>query len=153
MNNDALVAALGMDAVAAVHHYRQQVISEAERRGLRLVNAAPSGLAQFTTNVRVIDPIDIRLTFLHSVNRGNLTGCMLSWCPAQGWSLSRPGTRPDRNYYAGPRAAPLQLVPTASEVLEWASDVLDDPVAGHFAPPRGVELDEDPQAINRLLSY
>jgi hypothetical protein len=43
MNNDALVAALGMDAVAAVHGYRLHVISEAERRGLRLINGALPG--------------------------------------------------------------------------------------------------------------
>lgn len=33
MNSYALVAALGMDAVAAVRGYRLQVISEAQRRG------------------------------------------------------------------------------------------------------------------------
>jgi hypothetical protein len=41
MNNDALVAALGMDAVAAVHGYRLHVISEAERRGLTDQRGAP----------------------------------------------------------------------------------------------------------------
>jgi hypothetical protein len=37
MNNDALVSTLGMDAVGAVHGYRQAVIAEAARRGLGLM--------------------------------------------------------------------------------------------------------------------
>ena len=33
VNNDALVAALGLDAVAAVHGYRLAVLAEGQRRG------------------------------------------------------------------------------------------------------------------------
>ena len=66
MNNDAMVAALGADAVAAVHGYRLQVIAEAERRGLRLVSEALCGVVRLAADVcLVVDPIDIRLTFGH----------------------------------------------------------------------------------------
>lgn len=152
MNNYALMAALGSDAVAAVHGYRLQVISEAEQRGLRLVSETRSDGAQVSTDVRLVDLLDIRLTFLDTPGRTDLAGRMLRWWPAQGWSLSCTGARPSFRYYAGLHAAPLHLVPTASEVLEWATGVLDGPTAGHSAPPRGVELDDDPEAIQRLLS-
>ena len=39
MNNNALVAALGSDAVAAVHGYRLEVVDEARLRGLTLRSA------------------------------------------------------------------------------------------------------------------
>lgn len=42
MSNDALVAALGLDAVAAVHGYRLAVLTEAERRGHHVVSRALS---------------------------------------------------------------------------------------------------------------
>jgi hypothetical protein len=153
MNNYALMAALGSDAVAAVHGYRLQVISEAEQRGLRLVREARSDGAQLPTDVRLVDPLDIRLTFLATPGRTDLlAGRLLRWCPAQGWSLSCTGAHPPFRYYAGLHAAPLHLVPAASEVLEWATGVFDGPTAGHSAPPKGVELDDDPEAIQRLLS-
>ncbi len=153
MNNYALVAALGMHAAAAVHGYRLQVISEAERRGLQLVSKAPPDVAPRCTDARLVDPIDLRLTFLHTPGRADLAGRMLRWCPAHGWSLSCTGAHPPFRYYAGLHAAPLHLVPTASEVLEWAIGVLDGPTAGHSAPPWRVELDDDPKAIQRLLSF
>ncbi|WP_214371364.1 hypothetical protein [Pseudonocardia sp. H11422] len=84
MNNDALVSAFGMDAVAAVHGYRVQVISEAQRRGLRLVSEALSDVVQLSAEVYVIvDPIDIRLIFLPSSGRPDLTGWTLGWAPAE----------------------------------------------------------------------
>ena len=42
MNNNALVAALGSDAVAAVHGYRLEVVDEARLRGLTL-RSVPTG--------------------------------------------------------------------------------------------------------------
>lgn len=152
MNNYALMAALGSDAVAAVHGYRLQVISEAEQRGLRLVSETRSDGAPLSTDVRLVDLLDIRLTFLDTPGRTDLAGRMLRWCPAQGWSLSCTGAHPTFSYYAGLHAVPLHLVPAALEVLEWATGVLDGPTAGQFAPPRGVELDADPEAIQRLRS-
>lgn len=153
MNVYALVAALGMDAVAAVRGYRLQVISEAERRGLRLVSQASSDIAQPSTDVQPVDSLDIRLTFRLTPGRADLAGRMLRWCPAQGWSLSSTGPHPPHRYYAGPHRSPLHLVPTAPELLEWATGDLDSPAAGHSTPPRGVELDDDPEAIQRLLSF
>lgn len=153
MNVYALVAALGMDAMAAVHGYRLQVISEAERRGLRLVSQEGSDVAQPSTDVRPIGSLDIRLTFLHTPGRADLAGRMLRWCPAHGWSLSRTRPRPPVRYYAGPHCAPLHLVPIAPELLEWATGDLEGPAAGHSTPPTGVELDDDPEAIQRLLGF
>lgn len=152
MNNYALMAALGSDAVAAVHGYRLQVISEAEQRGLRLVSETHSDDAQLSADVGFVDLLDIRLTFLDTPGRTDLASRTLRWWPAQGWSLSCTGGQPPLRYYAGLHAAPLHLVPAASEVLEWATGVFDDPTAGHSAPPGGVELDDDPEAIQRLLS-
>ena len=107
MDNDALVAALGPDAVAAVHGYRLAVLAEAGRRGLR------------------------------------------TWGPARGWSSShRTASGPLRSY-AGPAAAPSDLVPTPQQVLDWAST----DVRGAAAPPVGVELDDDPVVIRRLLDF
>jgi hypothetical protein len=49
VNNDALVAALGPDTVAAaVHGYRLAVIREAERRGLTLVSEPLSAVIQLS---------------------------------------------------------------------------------------------------------
>jgi hypothetical protein len=39
-------------------------------------------------------------------------------------------------------------VPTAAEVLVWATNGFDGPAA----PPAGVDLDDDPRAIRRLLT-
>ena len=153
MNNDALVAALGMDAVAAVHGYRLRVISEAGRRGLRLISEALSDMGQLSSAVHVvIDPIDINLVFVDNSSRAGLAGRMLTWGPAHGWALSRPGD-PPLSYYASPRACPLHLVPTASELLAWVTDELDGRQTGHSTPPRSLELDDDPAAILRLLSF
>ena len=106
MNNDALVAALGMDAVAAVHGYRRLVLAEAERRGLRLVSEALSEIVRDCAQAHIIDPIDIRLSFRHCPGRPELAGRVLRWGPAHGWSVSHrtatrrwcisPGRAPDR---------------------------------------------------------
>ncbi len=151
MNHHALVAALGMDTVAAVRGYRLHVISEAERRGL-LVSEAPAGVVRLATDSRFIDSIKIRLTFLHTPGRADLTGRTLGWYPAHGWSLSRTGSPALLSYYAGPDADPLHLVPTAQDVLKWATGDFDGPAARHSTPPKGVELDDDPEAIQRLLA-
>ncbi|MHA6793814.1 hypothetical protein ACVGVM_09910 [Pseudonocardia bannensis] len=149
MNNDALVAALGVDAVAAVNGYRLHVISEAERRGLRLVSEVLSDVVQVSAEVRIVDPIDIRLTFLHCPGCPELAGRTLRWGPAHGWSLSHRTANAPLSYYAGPGATPLLLVPTAPEVVRWATGECDGPAA----PPVGAELDDDPEAIHRLLSF
>jgi hypothetical protein len=150
MNNDALVAALGLDAVAAVRGYRLQVISGAARRGLRLVSEAPSELVPACADAHVvIDPIDIRLIVLHSLGCGDLGGGMLSWSPARGWAVSRSTAHPPFCYHAGPGARPIDLVPTASQVVDWVTGGHD----GSASPPAGVELDDDPAAIQRLLGY
>jgi hypothetical protein len=57
MNNDALVAALGVDAVAAVRGYRLQVTSEAARRGLLMVAVSPSELVPASPDAHVV-PLD-----------------------------------------------------------------------------------------------
>ena len=62
VNNDALVAALGRDAVTAVACYRERVVAEAARQGLRLVGGP------------LVDPIDIRLRIGPSRRRPWLTG-------------------------------------------------------------------------------
>ena len=86
MNNNALVAALGSDAVAAVHGYRIAVVDEARVRGLTLRSARTSA----TT-----DPIDIRLVFADGPG-GALTGQVLTWGPQGGWAIARaqPTRRP-----------------------------------------------------------
>ena len=78
MNNDALVAALGMDAVAAVNGYRHSVRAEATRRGLCLRSEPLSDVVAVSPGVcMIIDPIDIRLAFVHT--RGSaLTGRTLT---------------------------------------------------------------------------
>jgi hypothetical protein len=149
VNNDALVAALGMDAVTAVHGYRLHVISEAERRGLRLVSEALSDLEQVGADIHIVDPIDIRLAFLHCPGRSELAGRTLRWGPAHGWSLSHCAANAPLSHYVGPHATPLLLVPTAPEVVRWATGECDGPAG----PPVGVELDDDSEAIRRLLSF
>lgn len=149
MNNDALVAALGADAVAAVNGYRLDVISEAERRGLRLVSEPLSDVVQVSAEVPIVDPIDIRLAFLHCPGRPELAGRTLRWGPAHGWSLSHRAANAPLSYYAGHGAPPLFLVPTAADVVQWATGDGDGP----GKPPVGVELDDDPEAIHRLLSF
>lgn len=152
MNNDALVAALGMDAVAAVAGYRSAVISEAVRRGLRLVSGSLSDLEQTAVGIRIIDPLDIRLTFHRGLGRADLAGRALTWSPAHGWSLCCPPTLLPVRYYAGPGAVPLRLVPPAPDVVDWAIADLDGPAARYSAlPPAGVDLDDDPSALHRLI--
>ncbi|MGD9527798.1 hypothetical protein [Pseudonocardia sp.] len=147
MNNDALVAALGMDAVAAVHGYRLSVLDEARRRGHRVVSQALSDVVPISSGVCVVvDPIDIRLTVTGPAG-GVLTGSTLVWNPAEGWSLARPDARP--TFFAGPGAESLDLVPTAPEVLAWATDG----AVGPTGPPLHVDLDEDTTTIGRLLAF
>jgi hypothetical protein len=70
VNSDALVAALGPDAVAAVHGYRLALLAEADRRGLRLVSEAPTDAVPGAAGrCVVVDPIDIRLAFVYPPSR------------------------------------------------------------------------------------
>jgi hypothetical protein len=154
MNNDAFVAALGRDAATVVRGYRQHVISEAQQRGLRLVIEALLDVGHVAADadgdgLDSGDPIDIRLTFLHCPGWADLAGRTLRWCPAHGWSLSHRTANAPLSYYAGPMATPLLLVPTALEVVDWATGEFDGPAT----PPVGVELDDDAEAIHRLLGY
>jgi hypothetical protein len=154
MNNDAFVAALGRDAATAVHGYRQHMISEAQQRGLRLVSEALPDVGHGAVDadsddLDSVDPIDIRLTFLHCPGRADLAGRTLRWCPAHGWSLSHRTANAALSYYAGPMATPLLLVPAAPEVVDWATGEVDGPAT----PPVGVDLDDDSEAIHRLLGY
>jgi hypothetical protein len=149
VNNDALFAALGVDAGAAVNGYRLDVISEAERRGLRLVSEAHPDVVQVFAEIGNADPIDIRLTFLHCPGHPELAGRTLRWGPAHGWSLSHRAANAPLSYYAGPGASPLLLVPTAPEIVEWAIGACDGPATA----PAGIELEDDPEAIRRLLSF
>jgi hypothetical protein len=146
MNNDALVAALGLEAVAAVHGYRLAVLVEADSRGLRLISQALSEVVPVSSGVCVVtDPIDIRLNVVGPVDT-ELAGSTLAWNPSQGWSLSRPGAAP--SFYARPTAAPLDLVPTPAQLLDWATTG-----AVGAAPPAGIELDDDPDTVRRLLAF
>lgn len=149
MDNYALVAALGADAMAAVKGYRSRVVSEAGRRGLRLVVEPSTDLVQDCADARAADPIDIRLRFVHCSGRADLAGRTIRWCPARGWSLSHYSANAPLSYYAGPYASPILLVPAAPAVVDWAAGACDGPAA----PALGVELDDDPEAIRRLHSY
>ena len=135
VDNDALVAALGRDAATAVAGYRERVVAEAARQGLSL-RGGP-----------LVDPIDIRLRIGPCRRRPWLMGRQLCWAPATGWSITHRSGSPYA-YYAGPTATPLTMVPTAVEVVRWAAGTIDGPAA----PPFGVELDDDPRAIQRLLA-
>jgi hypothetical protein len=148
VNNDALVAALGPDTVAAVHGYRSAAIRQAGCRGLTLVSEPLSGVVQITGGYVVVDPVDIRLT-IRTTSRPALTGRALRWCPAEGWSIAHSRLDPPTRYLTGPGATPLQLVPLAAEVIDW---VCAQP-AGSTEPPTGVELDDDVAAIHRLLRF
>jgi hypothetical protein len=149
VNNDALVAALGPDTVAAVHGYRLAVLREAERRGLAVVSEPLSDVMQLSAGgCVVVDPVDIRLTF-RAAPHPALAGRALRWCPADGWSIARSRTDLPARYLAGPGAIPLHLVPTAAEVVEWACAQ----PAGSTEPPSGLELDDDVAAIHRLLGF
>jgi hypothetical protein len=67
--------------------------------------------------------------------------------------LLRGGAYAPISYYAGSDATPLYLVPTAAEVMDWATGDLGAPSVGGSTPPTGVELDDDPEAIQRLLGF
>ena len=139
MNNNALVAALGSDAVAAVHGYRSAVVEEARVRGLTLRPARTGPGA---------DPIDIRLVFTDGP-AAPLTGVVLVWGPDRGWSTAGSPADPAPRYLAGPLARPLDLVPTPADVLCRTTSG----ERGSKVPPSGVELDDDPVAIRRLLRF
>jgi hypothetical protein len=139
VNNNALVAALGSDAVAAVHGYRLAVVEEGRVRGLTL-RPARTGPGS--------DPIDIRLVFTGSPV-APLTGLVLTWGPERGWSTADGVADPSPRYLAGPLARPLDLVPTPAEVVHHVTG----PGRGSKVPPLGVELDDDPAAIRRLLRF
>jgi hypothetical protein len=149
MNNDALVAALGMDAVAAVQGYRNAVRAEATHRGLCLISEPLSDVVAVPPSAcMIVDPIDIRLTFVHT--RGSdLAGRTLTWNPEHGWGMSHRLASGPLCFYAEPAAAPLDLVPTPPQVLDWAVGEAD----GSSRPPTGVDLDDDPEAIHRLLGF
>jgi hypothetical protein len=151
MNNDALFAALGTDAVAAVHGYRLHVIAEAGRRGMRLVNEPLPGVGRRAADGGGIDPLDIRLIFDRCPARGDLAGGALSWTAEHGWSC-RPGDGAPRRYYAGPSASALDLVPRAASVLDWVTGAGASRSVTIPSPPN-VELDDDPDAIKRLLGF
>jgi hypothetical protein len=154
MNNDALIAALGVDAVAAVRGYRAAVVTDAARRGLVLTSSVLRDPARTTTGTRVIDPVDIGLTFARGGVRTDLCGRLLRWSPATGWSSRVPADPASTRYYAGPDAVPLSLVPTAPQVLDWAVSGLDTVPARHSTrPPSGVDLDDDPAALRRLIDF
>jgi hypothetical protein len=112
VDNDALVAALGRDAATAVACYRERVVAEAARQGLRL-SGGP-----------LVDPIDIRLRIGPCRRRPWLAGRQLCWAPATGWSITHRAGTPNA-YYAGPSATPLAMVPTAVEVVRWSSSSTD----------------------------
>lgn len=139
MNNNALVAALGSDAVAAVHGYRLEVVDEARLRGLTLRPVATGAGT---------DPIDVRLVFADGP-AGALTGQMLTWSPDRGWSIARSVADAAPRYLAGPLARPVDLVPTPAEVL----DRITGGRCGSTVPPLDVELDDDPAPIRRLLGF
>ncbi len=153
MNNGALVVALGMNAAAAVNGYRAAVISEAARRGLRLVSGSLSDVTRTPAEVAIVDPIDIRLTFRRGLGRADLDGWVLQWSPEHGWTMCCPSTHLPVRYYAGPCAAPMHLVPWVADVLDWAISV-ESPSSRHNAlPPDGVDLDDDPAALRRLNHF
>ena len=139
MDNNALVAALGSDAVAAVAGYRLEVVDEARSRGLTL-RPVPTGPGS--------DPIDVRLVFADGP-AGALTGQVLTWSPDRGWSIARSVADAAPRYLAGPLARPVDLVPTPAEVL----DRVTGERRGSTVPPLDVELDDDPAAIRRLLRF
>jgi hypothetical protein len=149
MNSDALVAALGTDAVDAVHGYRLRVIAEAAQRGLRLVSEALFEVEQGAADVGIGDRLDIRLMFHHSRRHGDLAGRLLRWDAASGWALSHVTASGPLCYFAGAGATPLDLVPDPRHVVLWATGELSGPATR----PRGVELDDDPEAVQRLLNF
>ncbi|MCO1654654.1 hypothetical protein [Pseudonocardia humida] len=155
MKSDALIAALGVDAVAAVRGYRTAVVTDAARRGLVLTSSALTGPTRTAAaGTRVLDPVDIRLVFARGGVRADLSGRLLQWGPATGWSTEVPADPASVRYYAGPDAVPLSLVPTAPQILDWVVRGVDAAAARHPAPaPDGVELAADPAALRRLIDF
>jgi hypothetical protein len=154
MDNDALIAALGVDAVAAVRGYRTAVVTDAARRGLVLTSSALTDPTRTATETRVIHPVDIRLTFARGGVRADLSGRLLRWSPATGWSAAVLANAASVRYYAGRDTVPLSLVPTAAQVLDWAIRGLATAPARHSShPPGGVDLDDDPAALLRLIDF
>ena len=94
VNNNALVAALGSDAVAAVHGYRLEVVEEARLRGLTL-RSAPTGPGA--------DPLDVRLVFADGP-AGALTGQVL--VRARSVAGRSPGPSPTPHRATSPGRSP-----------------------------------------------
>ncbi|HXV91663.1 MAG TPA: hypothetical protein VD813_00085 [Pseudonocardia sp.] len=149
MDNDALVAALGPDAAAAVHGYRLHVLAEPRARGLAPADEALPPLVEPPGRAAAADPVEIRLVFGRTPARTELGGRLLRWVPATGWSASHGGSHTTR-FLAGAGARPVCLVPLPGEVVVWAAAV---PLDGHRTGPVRVELDDDPVAIRRLLAF
>ena len=147
MDSNALMAALGMDAVAAVRGYRAAVVGEAARRGLRLVHHSHWGAA----HARRADPLVIRLT-VHGSGRADLAGRELGWSAASGWWSRCPRARDRARFYAGPADSALDLVPSPTDVVGWATAARDDDATGGL-PPDGVDLEDDPAALHRLIEF
>ena len=139
MNNNALVAALGSDAVAAVHGYRVAVVDEARARG-----ADPATRPDLGHHRPDRHPARLRR---RSGRRAH--GQVLTWGPQRGWAIARAAADPSPRYLAGPLARPLDLVPTAADVL----DRVTGGRRGSTVPPLQVELDDDPAAVRRLLRF
>jgi hypothetical protein len=138
MDNNALAAALGRDARAAVRGYRAEVVAQARGAGLVLVEQPGS-----------LDTLDIALVVAGVRAPAGVSGRTLRWSAAHGWSVAHRGDGPARRHLAGADATPLDLVPTAAEVVAWVAAA----PAGPRRPPAGVELDDDPAAITRLLAH
>ena len=147
MDNNALMAALGMDAVAAIRGYCSAVVADAARRGLRLGAGSFSG----PVRSRVADPLDIRLT-VHDTDRSELAGRALGWSAASGWWLRCHGPRDRVWFYAGRTAHPLHLVPTPPAVVDWAT-AGPGVLTRHADSPTGVDLEDDPAALHRLIAF
>jgi len=146
MNNDALVAALGMDALAPVNGYRHAARDEATRRGLCLISEPLSDVVAVSPGACVIvDPIDIRLAFRaeegQRPGRPNVDvelGARLGDVALQGERaavlLHRPGAGPldlvpthHRRSLAGPSVNPAEA---ACHPLEWISTTIQRRSAG-----------------------
>lgn len=137
----ALVAALGMDATAAVRGYRLRVIAEAERRGLRLTSVPVPDVMQCS--------MQIRLAFLRSDGYADLAGRELRWSPRMAGRYPTP----ERTSRRATTPVPMPSHWTSCPSLAWATGDINGPAAGHSGRPMGVELDDDPEAIQRLLGF
>jgi hypothetical protein len=150
MNNHALIAALGPDAVDTVHGYRVAVLAEAERRRLCLAaEAVPVDAAVTPRGFAGIGAVAIRLAFIYCRSRPDLAGRTLQWGPEQGWSMSHRLANRPLCYYARSVTEPPQLVPSPPELLDWA---VAEPSGGAYPPATG-QLDNNADAIERLLKF